>query len=354
MINFMIKKLMFAISYSILLLPVSNAMDKLSNGILDNLESFNFLYDCEDVIENKGDNNNIPDLKLSNINYNGSIEYTSIKNKLNNNTGKAKSQKISNNQQVNINKLNNTINNEQKTKNNTTNISSKYNTIDEIIDKSYSNEQMQKILSKPMSYYINELNKSLNILENDLNKLNDNVKKAKDKFYTNIQNNRFTSLYILHNRIMTTTKSNKLSNNFGIDFNILNQYKTYYNQLISNIWNSNSTNELRNFNIRSIAENSTKVLIDINNKLNRKELTKCDISTIKDQFLDEKIRSNELKGNNMFKIIANLACYILDWNEYVQATYEKYLLSPCKETSTNEYKEACKQLGTIFKSFKIK
>ena len=126
-----------------------------------------------------------------------------------------------------------------------------------------------------------------------------------------INSTKFKYIENLHHQIITGEENgNSVYNRFGINSNIINDYKQYYSQLV----NLASTNlfDIGQIDFKSINETIENILTDIYTKLYGNNELK-DIDYIKEALLNEDINSDEnIKGNNILKILANLAAVFHD------------------------------------------
>ena len=133
---------------------------------------------------------------------------------------------------------------------------------------------------------------------------------------TLINSSKFEFIGDLHQQIITGVENgNSIFNRFEIDNDILNNYKQYYEQLINfiNIFDSKTLSDIIiQDDYSSQIEQIEKIISAIYTTLYGRNGLK-DIDEITEFFIDENIDSDEnLKGNNILKILANLAIAILD------------------------------------------
>ena len=181
-----------------------------------------------------------------------------------------------------------------------------------------------------------------------------------------IKSPKFKYIGNLHRQIITQIitgeeNGNSVYNRFGIDNNILNNYKQYYSQLV------NSTNinlfDIGQIDLESINKQIRIILTDIYTKLygNNNELKNIeDIDYITDTFLNEDKNSDEnIKGNNILKILANLAAVLDDCFLSFRAAVVKFQLGPKVHvgntilTDDDDMFIAINQIQTIMKGFGI-
>lgn len=196
---------------------------------------------------------------------------------------------------------------------------------EEEVDEKEVNERKDKIVDDEIGNMMPDLlncdeakndDEIRNIIQDALN--NEEVKAAVsmknediDKF---INSNKFKFMGNLHQQIITGAENgNSIYNRFEIDSNIANNYKQYSEQLtnflITYVHKKLSDIILEDF---SSIEQIGKIITDIYIKLYGKDELK-DIEDKINVFLDESINSDEnLKGKNILKILANLACAIYD------------------------------------------
>ena len=131
-----------------------------------------------------------------------------------------------------------------------------------------------------------------------------------------INSSKFKFLGNLHQlRITEVDNGNSVYNRFEIDSNILNNYKQYYEKL-KNFFHdiTNEENEVMEDDYKSRVQQINNIITDIYTKLYGRNGLQDDDDIIL-FFMNEEINSEEnLKGNGVLKILANLAISIHDYN----------------------------------------
>ena len=154
----------------------------------------------------------------------------------------------------------------------------------------------------------------INIIQDALNNevVKDAVSMTNEVINNLINSNKFEFMGNLHQQIITGVENgNSIYKRFEIDSNIVNNYKQYSEQLTNFIiiyFHSKLSDIILDYSNR--IGQIEKIITDIYTKLYGKDELK-DIGDKIEVFLDESINSDEnLKGKNILKILANLACAI--------------------------------------------
>ena len=133
-----------------------------------------------------------------------------------------------------------------------------------------------------------------------------------------INSNKFKFLGKLHQLIITEVDNgNSVYNRFEIDSNILNNYKQYYEKLKNFLYDitNKEKNEAMEDDYEGRIQKIKNIITDIYTKLYGRNGLQDDDDIIL-FFMKEEINSEEnLKGNGVLKILANLAVSIHDYNE---------------------------------------
>lgn len=193
--------------------------------------------------------------------------------------------------------------------------------------------------------------------------LKEAIESTSDDINYFINNRQFKMLGNLHQQIMNgADNGNTVYNRFNINDNILNDYKNYYKQLIdfiSTFFNKKLIDILED-DYSSGINQIKNIINNIYAELDNRERLE-DIDDIMCFFIDDKIDSeNDLQGNNVLKIIANLAIATHDCAQNAQyaslqlAFGQKLYIGNSIILTNNIMHEISKQFKIICDTFDIK
>ncbi len=173
-----------------------------------------------------------------------------------------------------------------------------------------------------------------------------NITKFQEILTNDIHSKKFKMLGDIHKKIMNNDTD--FIKKLNIDENILNQYKFYYDSLITNFKLSGNNY----FNIMGYANNLTVYLyILLNNNIINEQ---SKMNYFKRIIWNKNISSDKtLHGKNIFQVIAYLSNAISDWSTYAaQTTFD---ISQIDNTNKVKiYTTAAQQLQYIKEIFDIK
>lgn len=172
-----------------------------------------------------------------------------------------------------------------------------------------------------------------------------NITEFQEVLTNDIHSKKFKMLGDIHKKIMNNDTD--FIKKLNIDENILNQYKFYYNSLITNFKLSGN----KYFNIIWYSNNLTIYLYALlnNNVVN----FQSKINYFKRIIWNKNISSYKtLRGNNIFQVIACLSNAISDWSTYAaQTTFDISQIDNTKKVKI--YTTAAQQLQYIKEIFDI-
>ena len=186
---------------------------------------------------------------------------------------------------------------------------------DKIVDDKIGNMMPDLLNCDEAKNDVSSDDEIINIIQDVLNNevIKDAVSKNNEDINNLINSNKFKFMGNLHQQIITGAENgNSIYNRFEIDNNIANNYKQYSEQLTNFLiiyFHEKLSNIILDDYSSRIGQ-IEKIITDIYTKLYGMDELK-DIEDKMKVFLDESINSDEnLKGKNILKILANLACVI--------------------------------------------